>query len=233
MDVEQYVHTLIAADSAFVPKPPQLAEFFEGLVTAFHFRLTSGAPSRPPLRVVKPTGRLRTALNPLTGETWSFPASDHIGTERLADIPGVIDGLDHYSVLASGEWKLENRPMVLLTADGNPYEDSYLCEVSCHLRPKPVSTSCWNGRTAPEEGDVPIFGEACAPEVGTGIFSHPWTGEMIKVPDAGCARFWIEFEFGKFLLPEMADRLDVLSPPIVAKTDECFETGFVQGWTFR
>ena len=104
MDVEQYVHTLIAANSAFVPEPPLLAEFFEGLVTAFHFRLNSDAPSQPRLRVVKPTG-----------------------------------------VLASGEWKRESRPLVLLTADGDPYEDTYLCQVSCHLRPKPVSPSCWNG----------------------------------------------------------------------------------------
>jgi hypothetical protein len=118
MDVEQYVHTLVAANSAFVPGPQKLAEFLEGLVTAFHFRLNSGEPSQPRLRVVKTTGRLRTAINPLTGETWAFPASDHIRTERFADIPEAIDGLDHYSVLASGDWSLENRPLILLTYCG-------------------------------------------------------------------------------------------------------------------
>ncbi len=217
--MEQYVHTLIAADSAFVPEPLQLADFFDGLVTAFHFHLKSGA------RVAKPTGRLRTALNPLTGETWSSPVSDQIRTATFAEIPAAVDGLVRYCVLASGEWTPESRPMVLLTPDGRPYQNNYLCEVSCNLRPDPVSTSCWK--------HAPPFGEACAAEVATGIFSHPWTGEMIEIPDAGCARFWIEFEFGKFLLPEMAGGLNVLSPPIVAKTEECFETRFVQGWTFR
>jgi hypothetical protein len=51
----------------------------------------------------------------------------------------------------------------------------------------------------PNDQSVPDFGEACAVESKNGIYSHPWTGEVIEVPDAGCVRFWIELEFGKWL----------------------------------
>lgn len=158
--------------------------------------------------------------------------SDHIKVESIADIPPVIEQLELYSALLSGEWKTENRPLVLLTADGVPYEDRYICEVSCYLRLQLVSTSCWGVETSPHQ-NVPIFGGPCEGERTTGVFSHPWTNEIIEVPNAGCARFWIEFEFGKFLLPEMVSSLDALSHAIVAKTEECFRTKFVKACRFN
>jgi hypothetical protein len=243
--MEQYIHTLIAADSAFVPQSKQIAEFFEILTATYNFRIISDTGSEPGLRVMKPSGRLRRGRDPMTGEAVSIPMLDHIKIERINDIPGAIEGLEHYSVLASGEWTVESRPLVLLTTDEVPFEDTYLCCISCHIRPEPVSTSCWDEDAAgPNSRNVPYFGEACEPGSNVGIFSHPWTGELIEVPDAGCARFWIELEFGKWLLPKMADSLDVLilkmadsldvlSPVMVAKIEECFATGLVQGYRFN
>jgi hypothetical protein len=232
--MEQYIHTLIAIDSAFVPQSKQIAEFFEILTETCSFRIISDAPFQPGLRVMKPSGRFRSGRNPVTGEAISIPMLDHIKMERIIDIPGAIEGVSHCSVVASGQWTGENRPLVLLTTDQIPFEDTYLCEVSCHIRPEPISTSCWDEDAAgPNSRNVPYFGEACAPGSMVGIFSHPWTGEVIEVPDAGCARFWIELEFGKWLLPEMADRLDVLSPVVVAKIQKCFGTGLVQGFRFN
>ena len=232
--VEQYIHTLIAADSAFVPRPKQLAIFFEILTATSNFRIISDTRFQPGLRVVKPSGRFRSGTSPITGETLSIPMFDHIKIERISDVPGAIEGLEHYSVLASGEWTPENRPLVLLTTDEVPFEDTYLCEASCHIRPELVSTSSWDEDAAgPTDRSVPDFGEICTAESKNGVYSHPWTGEVIEVPDAGCARFWIELEFGKWLLPKMSDSLDVLSPVMVAKIEECFGTRLVQGYRFN
>jgi hypothetical protein len=57
--MEQYVHTLIAADSAFVPQSVQIEKFFEILTTSYHFRIISDTRFQPGLRVMKPSGRFR------------------------------------------------------------------------------------------------------------------------------------------------------------------------------
>ena len=175
--------------------------------------------------MIKPPGRLRSFISPLAGQEEFFPDSDHIPVENPSDIPRVIESLPHYSVLASGEWTAGNRPLTLLTPQRAAFDGKLLCEMSCHLRPEPVSTSCWNEEIFAGQ-TVPVFGEPCELKVPSGLFSHPWTGQMIQVPNAGCARFWIEFEFGKFLVPQMADSLELLNPSIPQKTEECFQTRF-------
>lgn len=229
----QYMHTLIAANSRFFPQADQIERFFELLTTDYYFRIISGEPFQPGLRIIKPSGRFRTVTDQFTGETWSIPGFDRVNVDTVSDVRRTIEGLEHYSVLASGEWPSECHPMRLLTTDASPFDGSYLCEASCQIRPKPVSKSCWNEIAYPNVHAVPHFAECCEMESATGIFSHPWTGKLIEVPNAGCARFWIEFEFGKFLLPQMTDSLNLLNPPTVSAIEECFETGFVQGWRFN
>ena len=54
--------------------------------------------------------------------------------------------------------------------------------------------------------------------------------EVIKVPGAGCARFWIEFALGKFLFPEIqGDNLELLNPAIAGEAEQIFGAEFVQG----
>jgi hypothetical protein len=230
--MEQYIHTLIAVDSAFVPQSKQVAKFFEILTVTCNFRIISDTRFQPGLRVMKPSGRFRSGTS-FTGEPFSVPLFDQIKIERIIDVTGAIEGLESYNVLASGEWTLKDRPLALLTTDRVPFEDSYLCEASCHVRPEPISTSCWNKFASPNGPSVPDFGEACKTESRIGIFSHPWTGKMIEVPDAAYSRFWIELEFGRWLLPKMADSLDVLSSVMVATIEECFGTRLVQGYRFN
>jgi hypothetical protein len=61
-----------------------------------------------------------------------------------------------------------------------------------------------------------------------GIFSNPDTLEMIKVPGAGCSRFWIEFRYGK-VFPNIEDNLNLLHPTVVTTAEETFGTMFAQG----
>lgn len=76
--------------------------------------------------------------------------------------------------------------------------------------------------------EVPFFGEPCLRQDAT--FRHPVTGELIEVANAGCSRFWVEFEFGKWLLPKINTSLNILDPSIAAMAQESFSTAFAQGF---
>ncbi len=83
-----------------------------------------------------------------------------------------------------------------------------------------------------ESSRKPIpFGDECDESDSLGVFTHPHTLEVIEVPGAGCARFWIEFELGKFLFPELADGdTAILHPAVVGLASENFGVEFIQGF---
>ena len=61
-----------------------------------------------------------------------------------------------------------------------------------------------------------------------GTFRNPWTNDQIRVEHAGCARFWIEFELGKFIAPIIRESFELLEPRIVKAAEESFEVSFAQ-----
>ncbi|HKN22487.1 MAG TPA: hypothetical protein VJX73_13780 [Terracidiphilus sp.] len=144
----------------------------------------------------------------------------------------LIEDLDDFGVFASGEWRWDDPPLILFTTDDKQFKENYVCEVSCEQRSTPVSTSAWDFEAGPNIRDVPPFGSPCGSGDDTGIFPNPWTGEAIEVPHAGCARFWIELEFGKFVYPKVEKDFEFLSPSIVGEAEQCFQTEFVQGCRF-
>ncbi len=230
--MEQYIHTLISVDSEFVPDSAQVADFFVELASQLKFIPISGQRFLPGLVVAKPSGRLRWGTNPWTGEKVSVPESDRLNLERFEDIPASIEGSGHYTVAQSGQWVRTDSPVVLFKTDGVPYEEGCVCTVRCELRPEAVSTSAWDVEAGPNTRNVPTFGSVCKDAARNGIFPDPWTGNVIEVADAGCARFWIEFEFGKFIYPKVTDSLEVLRPSIVLEAERCFCTKFAQGCRF-
>jgi hypothetical protein len=213
---EQYAHTLISDDLDFIPQPQQVAAFFDGLAKL------GAAPSQPKLRVMKPSGEFRSGSNPLTGETIKIPGHTHISLGETSDIAEAIKGLAHYNVMMSGEGPPK------LPALKFDYEGTYNFEVSCHLRAELVSTSSCHGEV-PIDRKVPFFDTPCSSADRLGVFQHADTDKVIEVLNAGCSRFWIQFEYGKWLFPEMNDSLDLIQPSIAAKARECFGTTFVQG----
>lgn len=230
--MEQYIHTLISVDSEFAPESAQVAAFLGELVSQFGFSPISSQRYLPGLVVAKPSGRLRWGTNPLTGEKISIPVPEHLNLSRFEDVPTSIEGSAHYTVAQSGQWVGKDRPVVLLKTDGAPFEDNYICTVRCELRPEAVSTSAWDIEAGPNTWNIPVFGSECKNAVANGIFPNPWTGDVIEVADAGCARFWVEFEFGKFIYPKVTDRFEVMSPAIVSGAERCFRTKFAQGCRF-
>jgi hypothetical protein len=208
---EQYVHMLIAHDPGFAPAPEQIVAFFDGLASI------GASPTSPKLILMKPSGRLRFFTDPLTGEKKSFPAHDRVVLGETADLAPLIQPLQEYFVSLDGQGPTQ-RPPFMLYHNAAPFEGEYGFSVHCRLRAEPVCTS-----------DLPKFGQACSALGEAGVFRNPESGAVIEVAGAGCARFWIEFEFGKWLLPKIGVSLDILELGIVALTNQAFAMEFAQG----
>jgi hypothetical protein len=230
--MEQYIHTLIPFDSNYTAKPAQVEAFFTDLLRLPNFRLIADSPFQQGLRISKPFAKVRTMVNPITGETKTFRTPEFTKINAPDAISPLIDSLDDFGVSASGEWRSDDPPLVLFTTDGEQFKENYNCEVRYEQRSMPISTSAWDEDAGPNVRNVPQFGEPCSPSNDTGVFTNPWTGESVEVPHAGCARFWIEFEFGKFIFPKADKNFDFLNPSIVREAEQCFQTRFVQGCRF-
>ena len=212
---ETYCHTLIPERIDFVPQPQQVARFLDDLVKL------GAAPLEASLRVGKPGGFL-TGINPVTREAYTIPRRLYTPVGAVADVPAALSGLEDYDLRFSGK----GPPRIpSLRFD---IESIYAFDVLCCLRPEVVSTSDWHDSATIVRG-APSFGQPDRSHNRLGIFHHPSTNEIIKVPNAGCALFWIEFEFGKWLLPQIVDSLDLLEPSIVKTTEGCFGATFAQG----
>jgi hypothetical protein len=221
MIVEQYVHTLIPSDPQFSPTSEQISRFFEGLSAL------GAAPLNPKLLVLKPSGRLRSFTDPLTGETRSFPANDRVSAESTADLAPTIEALQQYYVALEGQGPPRLPPFPLYS-ESAPFTGSYGFTVGCCLRAEPVSMSDLGDDQT--ENEVPSFGEACRAGSRTGLFRHPVTDGLIEVANASCARFWVEFEFGKWLLPNIGSSLDILNPAVTELATKSFALSFAQGF---
>jgi hypothetical protein len=87
--MEQYIHTLISADSEFTPEASQVASFLGELVSQFKFNVISGQRFLLGLVVAKPSGRLRWGTNRFTGEKIiSVPEWDRLNLPAGRGQPG-------------------------------------------------------------------------------------------------------------------------------------------------
>ena len=133
-----------------------------------------------------------------------------------------MTGLDDFYVTVAGKGPHKLRAFVFVHKAG------YDFLVQCCLRAKVVSTSDCHDEV-PIERKVEFFGRACGSKNRLGIFHNPNTLEVIEVPEAGCARFWIEFEYGKMLFPPIEDSLELIESSIIHAAEKEFENRFVQG----
>lgn len=211
----QYSHLLIPDRADFSPQPAQVVCFLEGLA------VLGSAPLGATFRVAKSLGRFRTGSNSITGEKISIPVRDYVSVAAISEVQEELGGLDDYDVIVAGSGPPKIVPFTLYTiAQGelSEFKETYGYEVRCCVRSAMVSTC----------GDPP-FGSPCRPGEKSGIFRDPTTGAEIEVAGAACARFWIEFQFGKWLLPKISSSLSLLHSSIEAKAIKCFGVGFAQG----
>ncbi len=212
----EYSHTLIPERTDFAPAPSQVAGFLSALVEL------GASPVNPTLSVSRLSGEMDSHVNPFTGQIDSIARRHRTAAGSLGQITLILGGLDDFEVIMSGK----GPPKVhALEFD---FDGQYDFAVNCCLRQEVVSTSDWHDES-PIERNVVFFGQPCSATDRQGFFCHPNTLEILEVPGAGCARFWIEVEFGKSLFPEIGDSLALLHPSIVDSAEAVFGIRFKQG----
>lgn len=108
------------------------------------------------------------------------------------------------------------------------FDKCYHLAITCSVRSQLVSTSDVYAGITPQ--GVVKFDEDCGVDDHIGFFVNPHTFQLIQVPHAGCSRFWIKFELGKFLFPEILnDNLAILNPQVARLASDHFRIPFVQG----
>jgi hypothetical protein len=222
-----YTHTLISQDREFAPQPQQVSEFFRALI------VLGSAPHQAQFRIGTIAG-IRTGTDPVTGATLSMPRWSYV-TLAASDKPHYkLRGLDAYNAVMAGQGPPKRLPFELYTVDDNGdytklFVEPYDFQLECRLRSEAASMSDWHEDISrPPEGIAP-FGELCSGKHKNRFFHHPRTGALFEAPGVACARFWIEFQCGKLLLPRIGNDLNVLATPIVQAAERVFETGFIQG----
>jgi len=212
----EYTHILIPNQPEFIPGPDQVNTFYESL------RSIGAAPLEPSITVAKPTGQVRAGINPFNGDTFLLHVRTKSSLRTFAELSHELVGLQDFNVCVFGA----GPPRV--PALEFKFVGTYEFSVNCCLRTQIVSLSESHDE-APTYKKVVPFGQACSSNDRLGVFYNPDTLNRIEVAGAGCARFWVEFEFGKSLFPKIVDRLDLIEPSIVTVVENSFAMTFVQG----
>jgi hypothetical protein len=225
--MEQYSHLLISSDPEFVPDAAQIESLYELLVQRHALRLVKRPPWEPGIITLSPSDKPRIRKNVFTGEEETYYGNDREVLERLNEIPAAVGDLGNYNVLVSSEWARSDVPICLAPVGKRSFEDDYICSVQCALRPKSVCTSLFTGQ-GPGGPEAFHFDFQQSPVQLLGVFTNPWTGARMEVPGAGSTRFWVRFEFGKWLFPRVDNGFDLLKPKLVSDAETCFGVRFLQ-----
>lgn len=218
---EQYTHLLIATPCDFVPIPQSVENFLQKIVEF-------GVVSTPAKLVgTRSTGQIRKiALPPgfnAAGDEFSHEVRTRFDIAGLDDIAPAISALPDYEVAVEGIGRPVLPPLPIKFSE--PYSIRVFVRVSAELRS--TSDPHWNFGETPKA--VP-YGKPCSRESDRGFYVNPHTGADIEIQGAGCAKFWIGFELGKFLFPSISDgNLDLVDRGILDFAENLFETRFVQG----
>jgi hypothetical protein len=216
---ELYRHLLIPHDPAFSPELDSVARFFREL------EVFDALPKETTFTVVTRTGETRAwGKNPNTGEVYYAPA---ININRFSELQPAVDSIRteaFFDLSASGWGPTAISPFDLYSADnyrtrqpGVLRQEPYELNVRCKLRQEIThflhSPDC-KCELKPDE---------------LAVFENPWNGEPIQTGALGCARFWIEFGIGDYLIPMVTDRLDTLDVRLVNTANHIFGIKFDQG----
>ncbi len=243
-----YTHTLIPGRVDYKPESLQVANFFASLLElgaapvnpkfevvtdAEKITLVDGQPVFEPLPrragrglITRHTVR-RIGRNPATGEVIALPRRDCTAVEGVFGLGPELEALDEYETVMSGEGPPQ-LPVAQLDPEFDNGGEPYQFAIRCCLRPVVVSTPDFHGDERTIRRIVPR-GEPCDATDRTGFFTNPRTVETIDVPEAGCARFWVEFALGNGLFPQIDESLDLLPPSVVRAAEQTFKIGFNQG----
>lgn len=215
--VEQYAHTLIARPIDFTPSSQQLHDCVAELIEII--------PLLGPLEFdLRTVSGYRDVVNPFTGQSAKYPNVEHRNL-TLAELAGAAHNLPDFEV-AFGK---NVRSQVTLLPMPKDTPQQYWLGVKIVVSSEVRSMSDTYNGFEPPLIQMPQFGAVSARHSPIGYFSNLHNGSIVEVEDAGSARFWIEFELGKFLFPPFDCSLELLNPNVVAMIERVFGVSFVQG----
>lgn len=233
-----YTHLLIPHLPEYRPEPDAVAAFGQGMIN-------NGNISSPFTisfsRVAKGESPGRKLRNPMTGETITIPSPSRRieKPETLSSLSQFIEhaaGQREYDIAISGEGVPPAPPLAIGYVENdtwNPMAGAYHLEIRFRVRSNIVRLYLLESENdlhrPPDLSKFrPRFGEDCSVGEREGIFVHPESG-AIRIPNAGCGTFWIEFKFGKFIFPRLRDHgVNTLDDSIVTLARRAFNCDFVQ-----
>jgi hypothetical protein len=207
-----YSHFLLAADPNLAPEPAQVAAFLAELHDLH------ALPLNATIEVFKHTGQFRTGRNAYTGETLILPIRSRFPIAELASIPQALAPEPDYDLVLTGDGPNPLRLFPIYETDklAQPFKGSYYLQLRCSLRLTTTST--------PELDPLdPNPTDAEFHRLGR-VYLFP--------PTAPRPRFWITFELGKWLHPQMHGEV-LIAPAILSAANTAFATTFTEGWTFN
>jgi len=215
---EHYSHLLIPHHPNFVPTPAQVSAFHKGLSDL------GTTPREAKIRLGRQLGKVLTGTNHTTGEEIIVPRRDFEPLNNPDQIPTALIGLNDYYLEISGKGPAQYPPFKLYLASDPKWRSEITSEYFYAV--------IFNFREASVSMSEPGFLKPCGSPSNNGISRNPWNTSVIKVPNAACTRFWIEFMFGNWLVPKIERSLDLLPSEIPQLATESFGVGFAQGGVF-
>ena len=222
--MEQYIQMLIPAEPNFAPAPVQIAAYFEMLAESWKYEITWDLPYIHGLRVFKHVSK--TEVEESVKATGMFPNLEQFRLKGIDGIPQAMEGLASCTVAASGNFRRECSPIKIVESAWPGSSKSLYCGLGCDLRPTPVLLSNW--WTDGDHAGLMQFGEPTDSAQKVGIFTHPISRRNEEIPATGSARFWINFDFGEWLLPYMPEDFGLLDYAFIRATEDHFGVRMAQ-----
>ena len=215
---EQYTHTLIPKQRGFSPAVLCVQEFL------LELQKREVVPGNIEISLRIPTGKMREFPNlPPAMQGMQVEIRDRKKLQSLDQLTDTANSLQNYEIAISGFGRPKLPPLKI------DFSDSYHVGITCRSYSAYRSTS--NPHEVGESEEEPVrYGRVCPESQTVGLFTNPHNGERVTVQGAGSARFWIQFELGKFLLPEIPNNnLEIIEPSILNLAKGIFGLDFLQG----
>ena len=234
-----YTHFLICSSPEFLPDARALVDY----VRSIHKGGYIGPNAATTFCVVREREtKTREMTNPFTGETTivTMPSRIRADEHTIEELPSLADlANEHteYSVCLRSNQNPDNPPLIVGCDDSDgwtPFDDNYNLEIAIEMRNHLVrlaqldSEQQLDAPLDPDNLPAPIFDEDCTADCTSGVFVHPELGAY-KLSQGGCASFWIEFRYGKFIYPRAVDEsVNVLRSEMAELTHNVFKKTFIE-----
>jgi hypothetical protein len=237
---EEYTHRLIAISKSYRPTA--------GIVSHFLAQVIDAGATGPDhyiefRKVVKAEPTYYSVPNPFTGkqDRRRMRTRRKPNEQRLDNALQLVDLAEselEYEVSVISSLPPANPPLDVGSPDKDAgwrrWEGAYHLAIRCCVRDSVVRLSQLSNAEGKYDLESPSFDDDCAEGELDGLFVHPESPIVIPITGAGSGRFWIEFEYGKFIYPRLGTAgLSLLRDGVRRLAMENFETPFVEAcsWT--